>query len=91
MTATAYAKQHDLGPSSLWRWSRRLPVAPPPQAHALPKLVPIEFASRRATIEPPRASVELELASGHLLRLRGRIDPDLVGALVAAIERATRC
>ena len=90
-TVSEVARRHHLHSSLLFRWRRhglagRDDAAAPVKAAAQPTFVPLALAG---PVDPPSSAsegvIEIDLAGGHRLRARGRVDAAVLGSVVAAL------
>lgn len=86
-SVSVVARRHDLNTNLLFTWRRRYQQGLLGEAREETALVPVHVspASSEAAPSGPLAEgeLELQLVSGHRLRVRGHVDP---GVLRAALE-----
>lgn len=105
LSADEYAEKHDLGRITLLRWAARLTRSADGRGRgdrrsarrisSATRFVPVQLSP-----EVPKAvggqerfqgSIELELADGCLVRLRGEVSSAALAVVLAAVERAKSC
>ena len=105
LSAGEYAEKHDLGRMTLLRWAAKLTRSTGGRGRrnrrsarrirGATRFVPVQLSP-----EVPKAvgrqerfqgSIELELADGGLVRLRGEVSSVALAVVLAAMERAKSC
>ncbi|WP_299734024.1 transposase [uncultured Tateyamaria sp.] len=80
------ARRYDLNANQIFNWLKDPKFAPDTQAaEDEAKFLPVEVIaepSRPEAIPDASGLIELELASGHRLRISGNYDPDAIARLV---------
>ena len=87
------AQLHSLNANLIFKWLRDPRYAPDPSS-ALPpseeaRFLPVEIvaATRSAPAAPAAENhIEIELAGGHCMRIRGGYDPDVLARLIRGLS-----
>ena len=80
-SGAAFARHHGLSRARLLRWRDRLTRSVAPRFH------PVHVVQRAEPIAVTgTAALELELRSGHRIRVHAGFDPELLQALVRTVE-----
>jgi len=96
LSATEYAKRHDLGAPNLWRWSTKLQLRAGRRHTVVDDaitptgFIPVQVSRHQGPGERPpqkrlQGSIELELTNGCVVRLRGEVSPDALKAALSAL------
>lgn len=92
LTAAAFCRQRGLrkGTLSFWRW--KFAQEGRPRSHRPATFVPVRLRPAPAAprVPPPAGELEIALAPGRGVRVRGRVEPTWL-AQVLAIVAALRC
>lgn len=93
-SVSVVARRHDLNANLLFTWRRRYRQGTlAGAAEEAPALLPIQVTVARPVEETaPRgaeggAELELQLASGHRVRVRGAVDPAVLRAALEVLSR----
>ena len=98
VSARAFAEEHGLGESSLWRWSAHLARTkekvrqPRVAVLAAPRFLTVQVAKPGSTASPvERGSIEVVWPGGPVVRVVGEVSADALVAAVRAVVEATVC
>ena len=81
-SAAAFAREHELSAARLLRWQARLEPGASPVFHPVRVVRRVTSSSATSSPEP----LELELRGGRRIRVSAGFDPELLEALVRAVE-----
>jgi transposase len=81
------ARQYDVNANQVFVWRKRYCAAP--AAAPGPQLIPVVLTPDRADTPPPPAAdiIEIELSSGHRLRVAGGVKAASLRLVLDALER----
>ena len=81
-------RQYEVNTNQVFAWRKRFAVAP--SASQAPQLVPIVLTPNQVDVAPrcpPADSIEIELASGHRVRIGCGVKPAFLRLVLDALER----
>ena len=77
------ARRHDVNANQLFKWRREFQAGTEAQAGGA-QLLPVKLLPGYRS-EPAAGTIEIDLASGHRLRLNGRVEPVVLRQVLDAL------
>jgi transposase-like protein len=99
-SASEFARERNVGESSLWKWDFRLRAAVDKRRQASPsprsptKFVAVEVKGSQAPEQRKQAlpgRIEISLPSGAVVRLRGNVAPEAFSTVIQTLAREWSC
>ena len=83
------ARRYDVNANQVFNWLKEPRFAAvADEEQDLPRFLPVEVLDAEPALAPPDAGaqIEVELANGHHLKVRGSFDPDVLAALIRKLS-----
>jgi transposase-like protein len=99
-SASEFARERNVGESSLWKWDSRLRAAVRKGRQASPsprsptKFVAVEVKQSQAPEQRKQAAagrIEISLPNGAVVRLQGEVAPEAVSTVIQTLAREWSC